>query len=135
MNAYINAKGFYSLAIGFSLIRGRQKVHDYFLLLLCKSSIWFTEKQIFKIIIYSFNTPKCAANYVILFKVYDGFVGRKVLKLWRQESQPFGPGWATHRPRKCSWTFRFPGLIIPTPQGFSGISWMMHKPRLVSSTF
>ena len=30
----------------------RRKVHDYFLLLLCKSSIWFTEKHIFKIIIY-----------------------------------------------------------------------------------
>ena len=29
----------------------RQKVHDYFLLLLCKSPIWFTEKHIFKIII------------------------------------------------------------------------------------
>ena len=35
---------------------GRRKVHDYFLLLLCKSSIWFTEKHIFKIIIYFFNT-------------------------------------------------------------------------------
>ena len=31
---------------------GRRKVHDYFLLLLCKSSIWFTEQHIFKIIIY-----------------------------------------------------------------------------------
>ena len=31
---------------------GRRKVHDYFLLLHCKSSIWFTEKHIFKIIIY-----------------------------------------------------------------------------------
>ena len=40
-------------------------VYDYFLLLLCKSSIWFTEKQIFKILIYFFNTLKCVANYVI----------------------------------------------------------------------
>ena len=33
-------------------MHGRLKVHDYFLLLLCKSSISFTEKHIFKIIIY-----------------------------------------------------------------------------------
>ena len=38
-----------------SFTHGRRKVHDYFLLLLCKSSIWFTEKRIFKIIIYFFN--------------------------------------------------------------------------------
>ena len=55
---------------------GRRKVHDYFLLLLCKSSIWFTEQHIFKIIIYFFNTSKCAANYVISFEVYDGFIAR-----------------------------------------------------------
>ena len=46
-----------------------------------KSSIWFTEQHIFKIIIYSFNTSKCAANYAILFEVYDGFIGQKTLKL------------------------------------------------------
>ena len=60
---------------------GRRKVHDYFLLLLCKSSIWFTEEHIFKIIIYFFNTSKCATNYVISFEVYDGFIGQKILKL------------------------------------------------------
>ena len=49
---------------------GRQKVHDYFLLLLCKSSIWFTEQHIFKIIIYIFDTSKCATNYIISFEVY-----------------------------------------------------------------
>ena len=38
--------------------------YDYFLLLLVKSSIWFTKKQFFKIILYFFNTLKCAANYV-----------------------------------------------------------------------
>ena len=37
-------------------------------------------KHIFKIIIYFFNTLKCAANYVILFEVYDGFIGQKSLK-------------------------------------------------------
>ena len=31
-----------------ALAQGRRKVHGYFLLLLCKSSIWFTEKTIFK---------------------------------------------------------------------------------------
>ena len=50
----------------------------YFILLLYKSSIWFTEKQIFKIIIYFFNALKCAANYVIYFEVYDGFIGQKI---------------------------------------------------------
>ena len=90
------------------LIHGRRKVHDYFLLLLCKSSIWFTEKHIFKIIIYFFNTSKCATNYVISFEVYDGFIGQKILKLWRQESRPFGPGWAANIPRIRWWTFRLP---------------------------
>ena len=47
------------------LCHGRRKVHDYFLSLLCKSSIWFTEQRIFKIIIYFFNTSKCSANNVI----------------------------------------------------------------------
>ena len=46
----------------FILTRGS---YDYFLLLLGKSSIWFTKKHFFKIIIYFFNTLKCAANYVI----------------------------------------------------------------------
>ena len=40
----------------FIVVHGRRKVHDFFLLPLCKSSIWFTEKHIFKIIIYFFNT-------------------------------------------------------------------------------
>ena len=87
---------------------GRRKVHDYFLLLLCKSSIWFTEKHIFKIIIYFFNTSKCAANYVISFEVYDGFLGLNILKLWRQESLPFGPGRAAYIMRIRSWTIRLP---------------------------
>ena len=77
-------------------------------LLLCKSSIWFTEKHIFKIIIYFFNTSKCVANYVISFGVYDGFISQKYLKLWRQESWPFGPGWAAHITSIGSWTFRLP---------------------------
>ena len=37
----------------------------YFLLLLGKLSIWFTEKHFFKIIKYFFNTLKCVAKYVI----------------------------------------------------------------------
>ena len=28
-----------------------------------------------------FNTSKCAANYVISFEVYDGFIGQKILNL------------------------------------------------------
>jgi hypothetical protein len=63
------------------LSHGRRKVHDYFLLLLCKSSKWFTEKDIFKIIVYFSNTSKCAANYVISFEVYDGFIGQKILEI------------------------------------------------------
>ena len=37
-----------------------------------------------------FDTSKCATNHIISFEVYDGFIGQKILKLWRQESQPFG---------------------------------------------
>ena len=65
----------------FNIDHGRRNVHDNFLLLFCKSSIWFTEKHIFKIIIYFFNTSKFAANYVLSFEVYDGFIGQKILKL------------------------------------------------------
>ena len=49
--------------------------YDYFLLPLRKSSFWFTKKHFFKIIIYFFNTWKCAAFYVIWFEVYDGCIG------------------------------------------------------------
>ena len=62
-----------------------------------------------------FNVLKCAANYVIQFEVYDGFIVEKSLKLWRQESWPFGPGWATHITSIRSWTFRLP--------------WSLHKER------
>ena len=55
-------------------IHGRPKVHEYFLLLPCKSSIWFAEKHIFKIVIYFFNTSRWTANYVISFEVYDGVI-------------------------------------------------------------
>ena len=44
-----------------------------------------------QIIIYFINTSKCAKKYVISYDVYDGFIGEKILKLWRQESWPFGP--------------------------------------------
>ena len=40
---------------------------------------------------YIFDTSKCAKNDIISFEVYDGFIGQKILKLWRQESWPFGP--------------------------------------------
>ena len=79
--------------------QGRRKVHDYFLLLLCNSSIWLTEKHIFKIIIYLLIHQ----NYVISFEVYDGFIGQTILKLWRQESWPFR---AAHITSIRSWTFR-----------------------------
>ena len=81
---------------------GRSMTTFYFCIL-CKSSIWFTEKHIFKIIIYFFNKSKCAANYVISFEVYDNFIRQKILKLWRQESRPFGPGWAANITSICSW--------------------------------
>ena len=62
-------------------------LHDYLLLLFCKSSIWSTEKHIFKIIVYifkfdtsKFDASKCAANYVISFEIYDNFIGQKILK-------------------------------------------------------
>ena len=54
---------------------------------------------------YIFDTSKCATNYIISLKVYWGFIGQKILKLWRQK-RPFGPGWAAHITRIRSWTFR-----------------------------
>ena len=40
---------------------------------------------------YTFDTSKWATNYRVIFKVYAGFIGEKILKLWRQESRPYGP--------------------------------------------
>ena len=71
---------------------GRRKVHDYFLLLLCKSSIWFTEKHI-KIILYFFNTSKCTANYFILFDVHIWWFHRskdfEAMKAWKSAIRPW----------------------------------------------
>ena len=47
--------------------------------------------DIFFLISYTFDTSKCASNYIISFEVYDGFIGQKILKLWRQENWPCGP--------------------------------------------
>ena len=38
--------------------------------------------------------------------VYEGFIGEKVMKLWRQESWPFCPGWAAELWGICSLTCR-----------------------------
>ena len=43
---------------------------------------------------YIFDTSKCAAWHRNIFEVYDGFIGQKILKLWRQKSWPFGPNTA-----------------------------------------
>ena len=59
-------------------------------------------------ILYVFDKSKCATFIRNIFEVYGGFIGQKILKLWRQESLPFGPGWATKITRIRSWTFRFP---------------------------
>ena len=60
---------------------------------------------------YIFFKSKCAANYVILFGVYDGFIGQKSLKIWRQDSLSFGPGWGANITRIRSWTFHLPCTV------------------------
>ena len=45
----------------------------------------------YKKLSYTFDKSKCATNYRDIFEVYDGFIGQKIVKLWRQESRPFGP--------------------------------------------
>ena len=60
---------FFSFSCLYKIRLKKYSSEVYFLLLVCKSSIWFTEKHIFKIIIYFFNTSKCVANYVISFLV------------------------------------------------------------------
>ena len=71
---------FFQLVQIFSSNHSRQEVHDYFLLLFCKSSIWFTEKHIFKIIVNYFNTSKCTANYVISFEAMKA--GKMAIRPW-----------------------------------------------------
>ena len=72
-----------------SRTHGRQKVHDNFLLLLCKWSILSEQ------------------HYGKLCHLIWG-IGEKVLKLWRHESWPFSPGWAANITKIHSWTFRLP---------------------------
>ena len=56
------------------------------------------------------NVPQ---NFRFNFRcTYKGFIGQKVLKLWRQESWPFGPGWAAELLRIGSWTSRGPPFSL-----------------------
>ena len=57
---------------------------------------------------YNFNTSHNVPQNLRLNLRYEGFIGQKVLKLWRQESWPFGTGWAAKLPRICSRTSVFP---------------------------
>ena len=52
------------------------------------------------------NVPQIITFY--LMYIYDGFIGQKILILWRQESRPFGPGWSANITRIRSWTFCLP---------------------------
>ena len=52
----------------------------------------------------------CHKLYHFIWGMYDGFIGQKILKLWRQESQPFGPNPAqicsikiSHRGTSLKW--------------------------------
>ena len=42
-------------------------------------------------ILYVFDISKCATFIRNIYEDYGGFIGPKILKLSRQESQPFGP--------------------------------------------
>ena len=57
-----------------------------------------------KIFLIHQNVPQIMSFH--LRYIYDGFIGQKILKLWRQEIRPFGPGWAANKTRIHSWTFR-----------------------------
>ena len=70
------------------------------------------------------NTSKCTTNYVTSFELHDGFIGRKILKLWRQESLPFGLGRSANITRIRSWTFRLPWIQL-----FTGVGPIM-APRI-----
>ena len=61
---------------------------------------------------YIFKTSKCAANYVISIEVYDGFIGQKMLKLWKQESWQFGPGWSPNITRIRLWNFASSACVV-----------------------
>ena len=53
------------------------------------------------------NVPQIMSFHL---RLYDGYIGQNVLKLWRQESWPFGPGWPAHITRIRWWTFRLPWI-------------------------
>ena len=89
----------------------RRKVHDYFLLLLCKIiNLVYRETyfQSYLILFINQNVWQIMSFHLR----YDGLMvlGLKILKLWRQESRPFSPGWAAHIMSIRSWTFRLPCL-------------------------
>ena len=73
---------------------GRSMTNFYYCSVSHQSSL---QRNTFSKLLYIFfNTSKCAKNYVNSFELQDGFIGQKILKLWRQESQPFRSGWAAH---------------------------------------
>ena len=47
--------------------------------------------EVFFLNLHVFDTSKRATFIRNIFKVYGGFIGQKILKLWRQKSRPFGP--------------------------------------------
>ena len=49
----------------------------------------------------------CRKLYYLRY-IYDGFMGQKILKLWRQESWSLGLGWVAHIMSIRLWTFRLP---------------------------
>ena len=57
---------------------------------------------------------------------YDGFIGQKILKLWRQESRPFSPGWAANIPRISSCKYKlWSGCLLNQLKIVTWISLMM----------
>ena len=69
---------------------GRWKDHNYFLLLLCKSSIWFTEKHIFKIIICFFQYIKMClklCHFIWIIWLFFLLIGKSII--WFTEKHIF----------------------------------------------
>ena len=54
------------------------------------------QSNMFSKLLYSFWYIKMCDRLWHFIWFHDDFIGQKILKLWRQESCSFGPGWAPH---------------------------------------
>ena len=110
------------------LDHGRQKVHYYFLLLLCKSSIWGLQSNTFSKVSYiSFDTSKCAANHVISFHLRFIMVSQVDFEAMKAGKMNFWPWDHSFKTSACLGGEWFPHVRMVQRSQYIRIKNPLHK--------